>query len=98
MGTASLDHATGRMELALTHREQGSFPGTGDLFAAVLLGGLLRGASLGQAAADAAAFVQQCVSRTLALATPPLEGVEFEGLLGLLTAGGALPAVTREAL
>ena len=51
-----------------------------------------------KAAADAAAFVQQCVSRTLALATPPLEGVEFEGLLGLLTSGGSLPAVAREEL
>ena len=98
MGAASLDHATGRMELALTHREQGSFPGTGDLFAAVLLGGLLREKPLGQAAADAASFVQQCVGRTLALGTPPLEGVEFEGLLGQLTGGGSLPAVTREAL
>lgn len=98
VGAASLDHATGKMELALTHREQGSFPGTGDLFAAVLLGGLLREETLGQAAADAAAFVQQCVSRTLALATPPLEGVEFEGLLGLLTSGGSLSAVTREEL
>ena len=37
VGAASLDHVTGKMELALTHREQGSFPGTGDLFAAVLL-------------------------------------------------------------
>lgn len=50
VGAASLDHITGRMELALTHREQGSFPGTGDLFAAVMLGGLLREKTLGQAA------------------------------------------------
>ena len=68
------------------------------VFAAVLLGGLLREKPLGQAAADAVSFVQQCVGRTLALGTPPLEGVEFEGLLGQLTGGGSLPAVTREAL
>ena len=98
VGVASLDHSTGSMELALTHREHGSFPGTGDLFAAVLLGGLLRQTSLGQAAANAAAFVRQCVSHTLALSTPPLEGVEFECLLGLLTDGRALPAVTRDPL
>lgn len=98
VGAASLDRATGHMELALTHREAASFPGTGDLFAAVLLGGLLRGEALGQAAAGAAAFVRQCVSHTLALAAPPLEGVEFECMLNLLIQREPLPDVTRSLL
>ena len=51
------------------------FHGTGDLFAAVLCGGLLRGSSLRDAAACAADFVAACVENTKKV-TP--FGVEFE--------------------
>ncbi len=57
------------------------YPGTGDLFASVLLGGLLRGDSLAQAAARAASFVRDCIAYTAARGTDNLHGVQFEPLL-----------------
>ena len=69
------------MCFAMARQEPASFYGTGDLFAAVLLGGLLRGEPLSGAAALAVDFVQKCVARTLAAATPVLDGVQFEPLL-----------------
>ena len=57
------------------------FHGTGDLFAAVLSGGLAGGASLPQAAQRAAEFVRACVENTETV-TP--FGVEFEKQLHLL--------------
>ena len=85
IGAASIDRGTGKISVAMTRREEGSFPGTGDLFASVLLGGLLREETLEKAAALAADFVRRAVRRTLDLGTPVLEGVQFEGLLGALT-------------
>lgn len=51
------------------------FHGTGDLFAAVLAGSLLRGSTLADAAKEAADFVAACVENTQKV-TP--FGVEFE--------------------
>ena len=60
------------------------YPGTGDLFASVLLGGLLQGFSFAQALETAADFVGKAVAVTFAAATPTREGVLFEPLLGNL--------------
>ncbi len=57
------------------------YPGTGDLFASVLLGGLLRGDKLADAAARAASFVRDCIAYTAAQGTDRLHGVQFEPLL-----------------
>lgn len=65
-------------------RVDAAYPGTGDLFAAVLTGGLVRGESLSQSAARAVDFVRLCADRTLKLGLPAREGVEFEPLLGRL--------------
>ena len=59
----------------------GQFHGTGDLFASVLAGGLVRGWSLAEAAGLAAEFVSQCARRTWEEDTPRREGVDFEPLL-----------------
>ena len=58
--------------------------GTGDLFASVLLGGLLKGENLAAAARRAVEFSALCIRRTMDAGTPPLYGVEFEGLLNRL--------------
>lgn len=58
-----------------------SYPGTGDLFASVLLGKLLRGAPLLEAAAWAVAFAAACTRCTWEAGTPPLYGVELEAML-----------------
>lgn len=54
------------------------YPGTGDLFAAVLLGALLGGNSMEQAAQTAADFVCACISATYAQGTDPKWGVLLE--------------------
>ena len=84
VGAACLDRETGRTSIAMSRREEGQYPGTGDLFASVLLGALLRGGELRSAAECAVEFVRRAVRRTLELGTPILEGVQFEGLLGAL--------------
>ena len=84
IGAGFFDRTTGETGFAMAHQEPAQYPGTGDLFASVVLGALLRGETLARAAHRGADFVQRCVARTLALGTPILEGVQFEPLLGEL--------------
>lgn len=81
IGAGFFDRAAGCTGFAMAHQEPEHFPGTGDLFASVVLGSLLRGESLERAAQRGADFVQRCVAYTLELGTPVLEGVQFEPLL-----------------
>lgn len=62
----------------------GFFPGTGDIFASVLLGDLLGGSALTDSAARAAAFVRSCIAFTVSRNADPMRGVLFEPLLGQL--------------
>ena len=61
-----------------------SYPGTGDLFAAVLTGGLLSGDSLPIAMGRAARFVELAIRTTYSYGSDPRYGVMFEMLLGEL--------------
>ena len=81
LGAGCLDTRSGKIRFAMAHQEPGQFFGTGDLFAAVLLGSLLRGETLSESTARAVDFIQKSVARTLAAGTPMLEGVQFEPLL-----------------
>lgn len=65
-------------------RVEAAYPGTGDLFTSVVTGALLNGRALRDALALATEFVRACVERTLAMGTPPREGVQYEGLLPLI--------------
>jgi pyridoxine kinase len=60
------------------------YPGTGDLFAAVLTGGLLRGDDLPVAMSRATGFTEAAVKATFERKTPPRNGVIFEEILPLL--------------
>ena len=84
VGAACFDRDDGQICFPMARQEPAHFPGTGDLFASVTLGALLRGERLSEAVRRAVEFVQRCASHTLALGTPVLEGVEFEPLLGEL--------------
>ena len=64
------------------------YPGTGDIFASVLLGGLLRGDALADAAKRAASFVRDCIAYTAARGTDAMHGVQFEPLLHKLACEG----------
>ena len=90
-GAVCFDAADGRVHTVQTERVPREFHGTGDVFASVLTGALVRGASLTEAARAAVDFVKLCAERTAAEGLPMREGVDFEPLLGALTAWGARP-------
>lgn len=81
IGAGYFDRITGTTGFAMAHQEPAHFPGTGDLFASVLLGALMRGDELPGSVQQAVDFVQRCVACTLEVGTQPLEGVQFESLL-----------------
>ncbi|MFW6344671.1 MAG: pyridoxamine kinase [Sediminispirochaetaceae bacterium] len=60
------------------------YPGTGDLFASVLVGALLQGDSLPIAVERAVRFVSMSIRATFGHRTPNREGVLFERVLGSL--------------
>lgn len=64
-----------------------SYPGTGDLFASVLLGRLLEGKHFSDAVADAAGFVGEVIAASAQVDSPARMGVSLEPLLGRLIAG-----------
>ena len=78
VGAACLDCRTGKIRFAVARQEKGQFSGTGDLFASVVLGSILRGEQLPIATNRAVEFVQSCASSTLAAGSPLIEGVQFE--------------------
>ena len=84
-GAMCFDAKTGRTEAVQTEYVAHEFHGTGDVFASVLTGALVRGASLAEAAHQAVEFIRACAVRTAAEELPMREGVDFEPLLGLLT-------------
>lgn len=94
-GAMCCDARTGRTEAVQTRRVPREFHGTGDVFASVLTGALVRGAALPDAARQAVEFVRACAERTAAQDLPMREGVDFEPLLGLLT-GGAFSEREKE--
>lgn len=81
IGAGYFDRITGTTGFAMAHQEPAHFPGTGDLFASVLLGALMRGDELPGSVEQAVDFVQRCVAQSIQIGTPPLEGVQFEPLL-----------------
>lgn len=84
IGAMCFDAGEGACSVVQFPQVPQEFPGTGDLFASVLTGALLRGETLPDAAAEAADFVHRCMERTVAQGLPPREGVDFEPLLGTL--------------
>ena len=84
-GAMCFDAKTGRTEAVQTRRVPQEFHGTGDVFASVLTGALVQGASLPDAVRQAVDFVRACAERTAKAGIPMREGVEFEPLLCLLT-------------
>lgn len=57
------------------------YPGTGDIFASVLIGCLLKGHVLPQAMQQAVDFVSACIYKTFQAQTPVREGVLLEAVL-----------------
>ena len=84
-GAVCFDAKTGQTEILQAQRIPRTFLGTGDIFASVLTGALVKGVSLPEATRQAVNFVHACAARTMDADIPMREGVDFEPLLGLLT-------------
>lgn len=84
LGAACYDAGIDRMEYEAGPAVPGRFHGTGDVFASVLLAGLLHGNSLAGAVRLAVSFTAESIRRTADAGTDPRFGVRFEpGLTGL---------------
>lgn len=81
LGAACRNRDSGEIFLHSVREVPAQFPGTGDLFASVVLGALLQGRSLERASALAVEFTGMCVRSTLELGLPIRQGVQFEPLL-----------------
>jgi len=86
-GAMYFDARTGTVGCAQVPLVSRDFCGTGDLFASVLTGALVKGRPLPEAVRQAAEFVHACCVRTAAQTLPVREGVDFEPLLHLLAGG-----------
>ena len=75
---------TGELTISLHERIDCYYPGTGDVFAAVMLGALLGGAKLRDACVKAGEFVRDTIAYTAQQGTDPNFGVQFEKLLPYL--------------
>ncbi len=80
----SYDRRTGQFQHNTSKLIPARYPGTGDIFASVLLGELLRGTALPDAVERAGSFVFSAVAQTYAAATPTREGVLLERSLNKL--------------
>ena len=84
IGAACYDRRLDRVEFLMTRRVPGEYHGTGDVFASVLTGALVKGETLAGAARRAVDFVAACAARSHEEGIPQREGVDFEPLLGHL--------------
>lgn len=78
LGCAVYDAEAGVTGYAMSRRIEGSYHGTGDVFASALLGALLRGLSLRDSAQIAADFTAGSIHRTQEAGTDIRFGVNFE--------------------
>ena len=79
VGSGCLEN--GELTISLHERIDCYYPGTGDVFAAVMLGALLGGAKLRDACVKAGEFVRDTIAYTAEQHTDPNFGVQFEKLL-----------------
>ena len=84
IGVAAYEKQSGRYWRVFSPRLQGSYPGTGDIFASVMLGSLLQGNSLPIAIDRAVQFISQCIKASDSYEYPRREGVLLERELPLL--------------
>lgn len=78
-------HEKGKSPIYQTARHvEGSYHGTGDIFAAVLGASVVRGTTLEESVRRAAAFTRKCIERTQELGAPEPEGLCLEECLPYL--------------
>ena len=80
---------TGEIYLCAYERIPVHFPGTGDLFASVLTGEMLRGSAPQEAMRLATAFLERTIAESHGCGAPVREGVQLERALKYLLDGSA---------
>ena len=85
LGIACYDSQTQKITWYFHEKMPQSFHGTGDIFASVLTGALVRGFSLDKACRLAADFVVEAIRATLSHKDYNWYGVDFESVLHMLT-------------
>lgn len=78
------DKNTQKMSVLTYDEVPASYPGTGDAFASVLVGGLIKGKNLDESVRGAASFVRRAVEVTYKAGTDVRAGILLEGILGEL--------------
>lgn len=81
VGAVCFDRTGGEVTFVQARQVDKQFHGTGDLFASVLTGALVRGKSLHDAAQAASDFISLVAAHTAVQDIPGREGVDFEPLL-----------------
>lgn len=84
VGVVYYDKKTDRFGTYFTPRDPQNYPGTGDVFASVILAGALAGLSPEVTAVKACDFICEASHVTTMLGTPVREGLVIEPLLGRL--------------
>ena len=84
LGAMGYDGAEGRYFTCLDRRQRGVYHGTGDIFAATVVGGMMRGLPLEEAASLAVRFTLACIDATERDPHAGWYGGEFEKALPLL--------------
>lgn len=88
LGAACFDSHTGQLDYLMSDRIEGYYHGTGDVFASLLMGALMRGRSLPAATKIAVDFTCKAILLTAQAGTTPRLGVRFES--GLAEYGSLL--------
>ena len=81
LGAMSYDRGTGRYFTYFNEKIHASFHGTGDIFTATVLGGMMQGRTLEEAVRLAVDFTLECIRCTCADPAASWYGVEFEKAL-----------------
>ncbi len=81
LGAVCYDKKTGEIHHVFTERIGSDFPGTGDIFASVLLGSYLKGYTLNKSTENAVTFVSSAMKNTVQNGTEAKYGVNFETVL-----------------
>ncbi len=80
----SCDRRSGCFNIHRWERIPVSYPGTGDIFASVFTGAVLKGMSLSEAVIYASVFCEKAINATIKSGEPVRNGVEFERVLSFL--------------
>ena len=84
IGAMCFDGTDGKFSLSIRKRHEGTYLGTGDIFASVVTGCLLAGQGIDKAMDNAVRFVSLCIEETDADPEKRWYGVSFEKCLHLL--------------